>query len=146
MNIFYKHTQKGFYRVFIFGCIMLFIALLTIYFHRQYVLSFILFILVLALFLFSSLTTCVTDKYVKIWFGAGLIHRKFLLSEIHSVRIAKTPWYYGWGIRCIPEGLLFNVKGNLSIELQMKNGKIYRIGTDEAEKLKQAIVSALNNM
>ena len=95
---------------------------------------------------FSSLTSSVTDKYVKIWFGPGIINKTFYLKDIESTHVTKTPWYYGWGIRGIKGGLLFNVSGFYSVELQMKNVKIYRIGTDEPEKLKEAIDHALSNI
>ena len=93
----------------------------------------------LSLYLFSSLTVQVTDFYVKLWFGPGIIHKTFLIEDIDSTEIAKTPWYCGWGIHCIKGGFIFNVSGFYSVQLNMKNGRRYRIGTDEPEKLKEAI-------
>ena len=39
---------------------------------------------------------------------------------------------------------IFNVFGFNALEIQMKNGKIYRIGTDEPEKLETAIKRVIN--
>jgi hypothetical protein len=52
-----------------------------------------------------------------------------------SCRIVTNPWYSGWGIRITPSGWLFNVSGFRAVEIQMKNGEAYRIGSDEPEKL-----------
>jgi hypothetical protein len=53
--------------------------------------------------------------------------------------MVKNPWYYGWGIHLIPGGWLYNVSGWEAVELQMKNGNKYRIGTDDPQGLMDAI-------
>jgi hypothetical protein len=57
--------------------------------------------------------------------------------------VVKNPWYYGWGIHLTPSGWLYNVSGFWAVELQMKNGKKYRIGTDDPEGLVQVIQDKL---
>lgn len=47
--------------------------------------------------------------------------------------------YAGWGIRYFGEGFLYNVNGLKAIELFLENGKKLRIGTDEPEKLGDAL-------
>jgi len=37
---------------------------------------------------------------------------------------------------------IYNISGFDAVEIKMKNGKTYRIGTDEPQKLEQAIVHA----
>ncbi len=46
-------------------------------------------------------------------------------------------WYYGWGIRgwLWPKMWIYNVSGFDAVEIKLKNGKMYRIGTDEPKKL-----------
>jgi len=51
-------------------------------------------------------------------------------------------WYYGRGIKLTPHGWLFNVSGFDAVEIQLKNGRKYRIGTDEPDALLAAIESA----
>jgi hypothetical protein len=80
---------------------------------------------------------------IKIQFGLGVIRKVFLLKDIEACRVVKNPWYYGWGIRFTPRGWLFNVSGFSALELQMKSGKLYRIGTDDAEGLAKAVDEAL---
>lgn len=98
---------------------------------------FILFILAS----FGTLTVAIDEQFLKIRFGWGVFRKKFPLSEIASVRKVKNHWYYGWGIKVWfwPYMWIFNVSGFDAVELTMKNGKIYRIGTDEPEKLERSI-------
>lgn len=49
------------------------------------------------------------------------------------------PLYYGWGIHLTPHGWLYNVSGSDAVEIRMKTGKKYRIGTDVPEELERAI-------
>ena len=48
-------------------------------------------------------------------------------------------WYYGWGIKRTPHGWLFNVSGLQAVEITLRSAKKYRIGTDEPERLADAI-------
>ncbi|MHA2609800.1 MAG: hypothetical protein V2G48_05605 [bacterium JZ-2024 1] len=91
------------------------------------------------LVLFASLTVTITDDAIEIQFGPGGIRKKFPLKNIESCRIVKNPWYYGWGIRLTPQGWLYNVSGFYAVEIIMKTGKKYRIGSDEPEALEKVI-------
>lgn len=94
---------------------------------------------------FTTLTVTVDETDIAIKFGLGIYKRKFPLRDIVSARAAKNKWYYGWGIRWWPRPKMriFNVAGFDAIELTTNNDKIYRIGTDEPEKLKAAIQQVL---
>src|SRR4051794_31446278 len=63
------------------------------------------------LVLFSTLTVIVRDEAMDVFFGPGLIRRRILLRRLRGVRVVRTPWYYGWGIRLTPTGWLWNVSG-----------------------------------
>ncbi len=93
----------------------------------------------LFLALFGSLTVAVQAGSLEIKFGVGWVRKRFELEEIDSCEVVGNPWWYGWGIKRIPKGWLFNVSGRDAIELLMRNGTVYRIGTDEPEKLSRAI-------
>jgi len=106
-------------------------------------------VMVLILFILSSFTTLrtsVDENYVWIKFGYGIFQKKLSIKEINSVKVVKNHWYYGWGIRLWlrPIMWIFNVSGFDAVELIMKNGKIYRIGTDEPIKLESAITVAVS--
>jgi hypothetical protein len=141
----YKHTQIGYLLLFIYSAVLLVIGCLSIVtgFHPIALVALIL--MLIALGLFATLTVAVDDQMIKIQFGLGVIRKGFLLKDIEAYRVVKNPWYYGWGIRYTPRGWLFNVSGLSAIELQMKSGKLYRIGTDDAERLAKALDEALND-
>lgn len=142
----YKHTQIGYLLLFIYSVVILFISYLAIVTHFNPIVLAVLIILLITLALFPTLTVTVDDRLVKLYYGLGLIHKQFLLKEIETFRPVKNPWYYGWGIRYTPRGWLFNVSGLSAIELHMKSGKQYRIGTDEPAGLAQAIDEALREI
>ncbi len=108
------------------------------------VILFMLFIL-LILASFVSLQVTIDKNYLRIKFGYGLFRKKFLLNEVTSAKAVKNQWYYGWGIRrwLWPPMWIFNVSGFDAVEIKMKNGRLYRIGTDEPKKLEQKILDAI---
>lgn len=124
----YQHTQIGYLVI-----IALSIPLLIL-----------LFVLSLCLVLFPSLTVEIDKTRLGVKFGFGVINKKFILKDIESCHIVKNPWYYGWGIRLTSHGWLYNVSGLSAVEIQMKNGKKYRIGTDEPKSLEHAITQAIS--
>lgn len=100
-------------------------------------------IIAVILALFHSLSVRVTSEMVHLSFGIGLINKTFWLREIESAAVARTRWYHGWGIKKIRGGWLFNVSGFDAVELKLRNGRRYLMGTDEPRKLHEAIESAL---
>ena len=139
----YKHTQIGYFLVTVYSIVVLFLGYLNIManFHPLTLIGLIIVLIVLGTF--SRLTVTVDDQMIKIQFGFSVIRKAFPLKEIEAFRVVRNPWYYGWGIRFTPRGWLFNVSGFSAIELRMKNGKLYRIGTDEPDNLAKALNEAL---
>ena len=141
----YRHTQIGYLLIILYGGVVAFIGYLNVLkgFNNPFALAALIVLLVVLKF-FSRLTVTVDDQVIKIQFGLGVFPKVFQLKDIESYTVVKNPWYYGWGIRYTPRGWLFNVSGYSAIELQMNNGKRYRIGTDEPDRLASAISEALN--
>jgi hypothetical protein len=99
---------------------------------------------VLALILLGVLTVEVGDEFVEVRFGPGVIKKKWRLADVLSCQRVRNHWWYGWGIHWIGRNKwLFNVSGLDAVELSMKDGKTYRVGTDEPEKLCQLIQGKL---
>lgn len=96
-----------------------------------------------ALVLLGSLTVRVTDTEVVLWFGPGVVRRRFPVADIHAVQRVRNPWTYGWGIRLVPGGTLYNVSGLDAVEFRLPDGKRIRIGTDRPADLERAIKAAL---
>lgn len=94
---------------------------------------------VLALVTFGSMTVEVDHDRFTFWFGPGWIRRSFPLAEITSWSAVRNPWWYGWGIHLTPQGWLYNVGGSGALQLELRDGRRLRVGTDEPQRLCDAI-------
>jgi len=132
----YSHTQLGWLTLLLVTASIV-ATLLVAFFTRELpaIAFVVLIVLVIALANFSTLTVTGDKNRLRISFGPGLVQKSFTFGEMTSCRIVTNPWYSGWGIRITPSGWLFNVSGFRAVEIQMKNGEAYRIGSDEPEKL-----------
>ena len=88
-------------------------------------------IVAVSLALVPTLTVIGDDDGLDVRFGLGLIHRRFRWSDIRTSAPVRNSWLTGWGIRWIGGGWMFNVSGFHAVELQLENGRIFRIGTDD---------------
>ncbi len=143
MKLFYKHTQTGYTALIFLAAAFFLIAFCSVYYEENAVILLISLILLAVFALFFSLTITVDEKYLNISFGIGLIKKRFLLEEIQSFQTVRNAWYYGWGIRLTPHGWLYNVSGLTAIQIILKSGKKYRIGTDNPNDLEEALEKAL---
>ena len=150
----YKHTQIGYLILIITLVILVFFAWVYIAASTEppsvdsgtnFAFTAIMVLILFILGSFTTLTVSVDEKYLRIKFGYGIFRKQFLLSEILSAKQVRNDWYHGWGIRfwLWPKMWIYNVSGFDAVEIKLKNGKIYRIGTNEPKKLEQTI-SALN--
>lgn len=136
----YKHTQTGWMVLSSFiGIILIFAVLPLPEEHRKILLPVMATIFFISAALMGTLTVEVKESEVQIRFGIGLIRKNFPLDEIKSCEPVRNRWWYGWGVRLIPGGWLYNVSGLDAVELVMRNGKIFRIGTDEPRLLADVI-------
>ena len=138
----YHHTQIGTLMLTMVGAAILLVGAIALARGSDMVLLLVLVILVVTAGLFASLTVAIGDGVVALWFGSGLIHKRVPLAAIHTCTVVRNPWWYGWGIRWTPHGWLYNVSGLAAVELTLTNGQRLRIGTDEPERLCQAIAHA----
>ncbi len=105
----------------------------------------VMLLILLILVSFTTLTTSIDGQYLRIKFGYGIFNKKFLLSEIASATSVKNRWYYGWGVKVWfwPYMWIYNISGFDAVEIVLKNGKIYRIGTDAPKELEEVIKKAI---
>jgi len=90
--------------------------------------------------LMHGMRTVVGDGKVIVSFGIGLIKRSIPGEQIKEISIVKNPWYYGWGVRMIPNGWLYNVSGSSAVELQLReSNRVVRIGSKDPKGLAEAI-------
>ena len=134
----YRHRQIGWLMIIILGAALIIFGLTASQAsHALY--YFILATLLFCAVFFTTLAVAVTDEAVHVRFGPGIISKRIRLDEILYCNPVRNRWQYGWGIRKIPDGWLFNVSGLDAVEVVLKNGRIYRIGTDEPHSLSRAI-------
>jgi hypothetical protein len=85
--------------------------------------------------LFFCLTVEVTDTNLHFYFGVGLIQRRISLADIEQCHETHTSLLSGWGIHRTLRGWLYNVSGFSAVEIILKNGNRFILGTDEPSKL-----------
>lgn len=154
MTTLYKHTQVGHLMIAVF----LIVLILFSWVHMMAVaeppspdsgtnllITGVMGLILLVLASFSTLTVTIDERTLRMQFGFGIFRKSFPLTEIVSAEPVKNSWYYGWGIRLWlwPKMWIFNVSGFDAIEIRMRNGSIYRIGTDVPHELHRALQRAL---
>ena len=139
----YRHTQKTPSPViYIGGALMGMIVVGSLFMSRIGTLAVsVLFavIFVIAMSVCGRLTVEVDDAALRASFGWGWPRKSLELTTTSAVRIVRSRWRYGFGIRLIPHGSLWNVWGLDAVEFDLATGKVLRIGTDEPETLLAAI-------
>lgn len=101
-------------------------------------------ILIVTYLCFFGLTIIVNVEKISIVYGIGFPRRTIAINQIRSVTYVKTPWYYGWGIRFMPKGMLYNISGTEGVELKFKGtDQVIQIGSKHPQQLKQEIIIRL---
>ena len=150
----YKHTQIGYLMLVITLIVLVLFAWADITARAEppsydsgtnFAVTAIMVLILCILASFGSLQVSIDEKYLRIKFGYGIYQKKFLLNDVMSAKTVKNHWYYGWGIKrwLWPKMWIYSVSGFDAVEIKMKNGKTFRIGTDEPSKLEQAILQSI---
>lgn len=145
----YEHTQPGTVIRWLMGLALGVSTLTMIVIPETLTTSLILSAGALLLFLviilaqFHALTVTVYSDEIVASFGVGLIKKRIRLSDIEVAKLARNSIFVGWGIRWIKGGWCFNVSGFDTVELRLRNGRKFRIGTDEPNRLLAAIQKSL---
>jgi len=141
----YRHTQFGWVTVGACCAVLMLFACLPLpsAARREWLLVGPTLVVVLVMGLFGTLTVEVDDLMIHARFGTGLVRKSFSLADVASCRPVRNQWRWGWGIRLIPGGWLYNVSGLDAVELVLKNGKKFRLGTNEPRQLAEFIQAKL---
>ncbi len=94
------------------------------------------------LLLFYQLTINVSDSKIQLVYGIGLIRFNFKIDSLQSLKVTKTPWYLGLGIRFSTNGMIYNINTLKAVHVNIiQNGKqkSFFIGTPDPEELKVKI-------
>ena len=145
----YEHTQPGEYIRVILGLCLFFFGIIFVLMLASgdtgaaIALASIIVMLAVIFILFRSLTVRISPSDISLSFGIGLIRKNFSIADICRVKVVRNRWYNGFGIKKIRSGWLYNVSGLDAIEIQLKNERKYRIGTDQPKELLVVVVSVL---
>jgi hypothetical protein len=140
----YEHTQVGYLIIVAMVAVMVLIGIILANEGINWIAIGVMIVIVIALVLFSSLTVIIWEEELEVRFGPGLIRKRFKLNEIESCKVVKNHWYNGWGIRLTRHGVLYNVSGFHAVEIKLRTGKKFRIGTDVPQELEAAIQQDLS--
>jgi len=148
MNERYRHTQIGWTLIVLVVAVVLAELTIVAFSSPPGTLALALSgalvaVVAVMLALFSTITVVVDDRVVRLWFGLRSLRREVMLADVTAARKVRNHWYAGWGVRIIPRGRLYNVGGLDAVELEMDNGRVVRVGTDQPDALLAAVQAAL---
>ena len=89
----------------------------------------------------ARLTVVVDARVVTASFGWGWPRRSIERSEIENAVPVRNSWWHGWGIRKVSRGWMYNNVGRDAIELSLRSGRVFRVGTDQPAELLAALTS-----
>jgi len=140
----YEHTQVGYFIVVAIMAAMVAIGIILVNTGVNWIAIAVLVVLAVIVVLFHSLTVVISGEELVVKFEPGVIRKRFKLKEIQSCQAVRIPWYYGWGIRLTPDGMVFRISGFHAVQIKLVTGKEYLIGTDVPQELEEAIRQAIS--
>lgn len=135
----YQHKQYAVFIFFVLAWIGGFVALAWNLIGADVPLMVFAGVLVLVGFLFHGLTVKVTDETISWAFGPGVAGQKLILSDIIEAKAVQNSYRHGIGIRITHDGWVYSVSGFSAVQLTLKDGSVYRVGTND----QQGVLSAL---
>jgi len=137
----YRHTQIGYATIIALAVAIVLTIERMLPTGSAIPMVALLVVLLACLLTFAILTIEIREGLLSWEFGFGIIRKKFPLSEITSATQVSTTLLQGWGIDLTSGGWLYNVSGFQAVEFTLRNGKRFRLGTNEPEELKRAVSS-----
>jgi len=99
-------------------------------------LSAFIILAVIYLFLVLKLKTVINQHGIKMQYFP-FVTRKIDWNKVKNVKVINYGFVGGWGIRIWTKyGTVYNVKGNKGLEVKLKNGNKFIIGTQKETELK----------
>lgn len=142
----YRHTQAGTLMRVLFGLIGAGIFVAAGQAGEWGIAASTGGVMAFVLLLFHDLHVDVEAERIRLRFGIGLLRKTIPLADVKACRRVRNNPLYGWGIRYIGRGWLYNVSGLDAVELDLASGKRLHIGTDDPEGLERAINARLHRV
>ncbi|WP_404338718.1 hypothetical protein [Pseudoalteromonas mariniglutinosa] len=136
----YQHKQYALFIFIILVWIGAFVALAWNLMGADVPLMVFTGILILVAFLFHGLTIRVTDSEISWAFGPGVFGQTLKLADISDVTAVSNSFRHGIGLRITHDGWVYTVSGFSAVQLTMRDGTYYRLGTND----QAALLAALN--
>ncbi|MBE7466405.1 MAG: hypothetical protein HS116_23290 [Planctomycetes bacterium] len=144
MTTSYRRVQQGYLMYTIFGLAALVEVLAGfLYPEAQAALLVAACISMAFAWFFGRLSVELNEREAAVAFGPGLLKKRIDLAEVRAVRPVRNHWACGWGIRYIGGGWMWNVSGLDAVELEFRDGRRFRIGTDDPSGLARALEARL---
>jgi len=143
-RVLYEHRQVGWLTVIVLFAIAVLICIagaVSAPSERTISYSLVPILLVVAA-LFSTLTVRVTERHMMWFFGLPGIGRTVPLNQIASIRAIKTNILEGWGIHLTWHGWVWNVAGFNAVQIVLRSGTRFAVGTPEPQAVIDAVQSA----
>ena len=104
--------------------------------------------LVVLLFLNLRLTTIVDAKGIKLYFFPLMLKPRIIpwedINKLYLRQYQSLEEFGGWGVRIgVGERYAYNVKGNIGLQLELKDGKKILIGTNNPVVLEEYLQTVL---
>ncbi len=99
----------------------------------------ILIFFLMGLFFIMKLKTTINTNGIQISFFP-FTKKKVLWSEIKNIKVMNYGIVGGWGIRLWTKyGIVYNMRGNKGLAIELKDGKKFLIGTQKEAELKTVV-------
>lgn len=142
----YEHHQTGVVGPIIGGPVIVGLLVFAMAFDGMLATNlFIGVVVIVVLAMFSRLRTHVDHKVVTVAFTFGWPRRTIPVEDIDDHSPVRNKWIYGYGVRLVPGGVMYNVAGLDAVAITYRHKgktKTFRIGTDDPAGLDAAIADA----
>lgn len=135
----YQHKQYALFIFVILAWIGSFVGLAWYLIGADMPLMVFAGILVFVGFIFHGLTIKVDSETIRWGFGPGLFGQTLQLADIIEAKPVENSFRHGIGLRITHDGWVYTVSGFSAVQLTMKDGSQYRLGTNDQEGLLSAL-------
>ena len=119
-------------------------AVISLFLHDHVVLASCIALFMIAVAMpFSSLQVLVRDGRLRVKLGSLITVRNTVLADISSVQRFRPPNLAGLGIRWLAEGTLYTVTMGDAVEIRLRDGTRFYVGSDRPDAMCAQIQSAI---
>ena len=133
MEIIYESTQPAYVIIGVSILVCGFISVLT----KKFLIPMVA--LSLMVFVFHSLTIRLSADKIEWYFGFGLWKYSESLQNVDQLKVVRTSWRHGFGIRTIDEVKLYNVSTGDALEFRLKSGRTFALESADPLQLKELV-------